>query len=510
LAVLTALQNGAQTVTVVQSNHTVAEAVGQHFADFNNNLYNNSQVTVIIDEPRSFLRRTDQQFDLIILPLTDSFRPVTAGAYTLNEDYRYTVEAFADALAHLSPYGLLVAERWLQLPPSESLRLWGTVAEALRQHIYETSFKTVAPATHLVVLRSLQTSLILAGRVPFGTQDLAKVRQFATERQFDLVWLPDIQPNEVNRFSVVPDAVYYQTFADLLATPDPATFFATYPYAVAPPTDDHPFFFHFFKWQQIPEILQTLGKTWQPFGGSGYLVLVVLLILVIILSAILILLPLLWQKAKGGRLALRPVLSEVEGRKDETPYSLLRRTQGVRTPYFLLYFALLGLGFLFIEIPLLQRFILYLGQPAYAFAVVVSALLVASGVGSGYLLGRLSLRVVLPLITALAIVYPLLLPHLFDTTLRLPFAGRIAVTVVALFPLGTLLGIPFPRGLRLVGQTAPGLIPWVWAVNGCASVISAVLAAMIALTWGFSAVLWSAAGAYALAGVVINQRLKVN
>ena len=90
------------------------------------------ELKVIIDEPRSFLHRTDQQFDLIILPLTDTFRPVTAGAYTLNEDYRYTVEAFADALVHLSPNGMLVVERWLQLPPSESLRLWGTVVTALR------------------------------------------------------------------------------------------------------------------------------------------------------------------------------------------------------------------------------------------------------------------------------------------------------------------------------------------------------------------------------------------
>jgi hypothetical protein len=97
---------------------------------------------------------------------------------------------------------------------------------------------------------------------------------------------------EENRFSIVPGDPYYHTFAELLATPDSAAFFAAYPYAVAPPTDDHPFFFHFFKWQQIPEILQSLGWSWQPFGGSGYLVLIVLLVLVIVLSAGLILLPL--------------------------------------------------------------------------------------------------------------------------------------------------------------------------------------------------------------------------
>ncbi|MBI1879058.1 MAG: hypothetical protein HYR94_12710 [Chloroflexi bacterium] len=457
---------------------------------------------MVVDEPRSFLRRTEQQFDLIIWPLTDSFRPVTAGAYTLNEDYRYTVEAFADALAHLSPHGLLIIERWLQLPPSESLRLWGTVITALDQASDRRPIRhslwsqgrpltadrqTFIPARHLLALRSLQTSLIGIARSPLTIEDVAKIRQFANERQFDLIWLPDIQPEETNRFSVVPGDPYYHTFAELLTTSDPAAFFAAYPYAVAPPTDDHPFFFHFFKWQQIPEILQSLGWSWQPFGGSGYLVLGVLLALVIFLSAGLIVLPLLWR-----------VNESMGQRVSEQQLAVSRR----RSVVIFLYFALLGLGFLFVEIPLLQRFILYLGQPAYAFAVVTSALLIAAGVGSVYLSPRLSLRWTLPLITLLAILYPLLLPYLFDATLKLPFAGRVVITIMALFPLGILLGVPFPRGLKQVAQESPEVIPWVWAVNGCASVISAVLASMLALTWGFSVVLWSAAAAYGLAGIV--------
>ena len=486
LAILTALQAEPEvgSVTVVQSNHTVAAAVGDRFGDFSGDLYSDPRVTLHIDEPRSFLRRTRQQFDLIILPLTDSFRPVTAGAYTLNEDYRYTVESFADALTHLTPDGLLIVERWLQMPPSESLRVWGTASEALR---WSTGCKRQACSAHLWSLRSLQTSLIGLSPAPLAPHDLAQIRQFAASRQFDLVWLPDIQPDEANRYSVVPEAPYYQSFSELLNTPDPAIFFAGYPYDVAPPTDDHPYFFHFFKWQQTPEILQTLGKTWQPFGGSGYLVLVGLLILVVILSTGLIFLPLLAMKSDRGAEEGCPLCSPVP--------SPIR---------YLLYFALLGLGFLFVEIPLLQRFILYLGQPAYAFAIVVSALLVAAGVGSRYLSGWLPLRATLWGIALLAVAYPWLLSFLFQATLQLPFAGRVAVTVLAIFPLGMLLGIPFPRGVRLLGQTAPALTPWVWAVNGCASVISAVLAAMVALTWGFSAVLWGAGGAYALAGFVIT------
>ncbi len=489
LAVLTALQHEVKTITVVQHNHTVSQAMQQQFADFNGQIYRDPRVTLVTDEPRSFLRRTGQQFDLIILPLTDSFRPVTAGAYTLAEDYRYTVEAFSDALQHLTPNGILIVERWLQLPPSESLRLWGTALEALRLSGERRPQSAGRRDTEqLFALRSLQTSLIGVARSPLAVEDIATVRRFANKLQFDPIWLPDVEPEETNRFSVVPGNPYYTTFAGLLAAPAPAAFYAAYPYAVTPPTDDQPFFFHFFKWQQTPEILQALGKTWQPFGGSGYLVLVALLALVVLLSAALILLPLLWQRRGSAKQRLKIEQSTVSGRWPAVIF---------------LYFALLGLGFLFVEIPLLQRFILYLGQPAYAFAVVTAALLAAAGVGSGYLSGKLSLRLALPLVVLLTLVYPPLLSYLFDATLRLPFAGRSIITVLALFPLGLLLGLPFPAGLRLVSQTRPELIPWLWAVNGCASVVSAVLAAMVALTWGFTVVLWSAALAYALAGVIL-------
>jgi hypothetical protein len=513
LAVLTALQSGARAITVVQSNHTMVEALSHHFAGFNGNIYGDPHVTVVVDEPRSFLRRTNRLFDLIIWPLTDSFHPVTAGAYTLNEDYRYTVESFADALDHLSPNGLFVVERWLQLPPSESLRLWGTAITALRQY-NDRRLQSAKPPPgtadrqeeqHFLALRTMQTSLIGVAHSPLSGEDLTRIRQFATERQFDLIWLPGLRLEETNHFSIVPGDPYHHIFAELLRTPDQAGFFTAYPYAIAPPTDDHPFFFHFFKWQQIPEILESLGWSWQPFGGSGYLVLVVLLALVILLSAGLILLPLAWRNPRAGA-----------GDEGGTPgRGQVMRDEGKKIssfiPYpssFLLYFALLGLGFLFVEIPLLQRFILYLGQPAYAFAAVTSTLLVAAGIGSGYLSPKLSLRLVLPLITLLVITYPFLLPPLFDATLKFPFAGRVVITAVALFPLGILLGIPFPGGLRLVAQESAGLIPWIWAVNGCASVISAVLAAMLALTWGFAVVLWGAALAYGLAGLVIISRVK--
>jgi len=163
---------------------------------------------------------------------------------------------------------------------------------------------------------------------------------------------------------------------------------------------------------------------------------------------------------------------------------------------FLIYFSLLGLGFLFVEIPLLQRFIVYLGQPAYAFAAVVGAVLVASGLGSRYLSDHIRPPLGLAILGALTLGYPLVLPLVFQATFGLPLAGRVLVTALVLAPLGLLMGTPFPQGLAVARQHAPGMLPWIWAVNGCASVVSAVLAPMIAIGLGFQAVMLIGAVAY--------------
>jgi hypothetical protein len=212
-----------------------------------------------------------------------------------------------------------------------------------------------------------------------------------------------------------------------------------------------------------------MGRTWQPWGGSGYLVLIALLIVAVVASGVLILLPLALRRRQGER--QRPV-----GRV-------------------LTYFGLLGLGFLFVEIPLLQRFVLFLGQPIYAFTAVVAALLLFSGLGS-LAAPRVSPRRTLPLLAAAILLYPLLLPLLFQALMGAPLAVRLLSTGLSLAPLGLLMGIPFPAGLAWLARQAPGLVPWAWAVNGCASVLASIVAAMIALSAGFSWVLVGAAVAY--------------
>jgi len=469
LDVMVAVHNDAAHVVAVDSNPLVIELVRDRYSEFAGDLYALDEVMVVAEDGRSYVHRTNQEFDIIQVSLDDSFKPVTSGAYSLSEDYLYTTEAFADYLNHLAPGGTLVVQRWLQTPPSESLRALALATSALQ------SLGVERPAEHVVALRSLYTGLLLIKEDGFTSEEMEVIKSFSKDRRFDLIYYPGIRPEEVNRYSILEEPYYYEAYLSLLQTPDAGSYYASYPFDVTPPSDDHPFFFHYFRWEQTPQIMQALGKTWQPFGGSGYFVLLALLALAVFASLILILLPLAFLKA---------------------------RYQVQRGRRLFLYFALLGIGYLFVEIPLLQRFILFLGHPTYAFATVLFTLLTFSGLGS-LASSRVSLRKVLPGLVVSIAFYPFLLPHLFGWLLGAPLSSRLLASVVILAPLGFLMGFPFPQGIRLTDRIAPGLIPWAWGVNGCASVLSAILAVMIAISSGFSRVLLFGGAAYALALLAI-------
>jgi predicted O-methyltransferase YrrM len=449
-----AMEEGAGSVVAVEANPLVVEVA--------RSVYRDSRVETRVETGRAYVRRTEERFDVIHLALTDGYRPVTSGAYSLGERYDLTIEAFEDYMAHLAPGGLLVVERWLQLPPSETLRAGATAVEALRRAGVQD------PVARLVVLRGWQIGLILVKNGPFTPEELSTVRAFARDRELDLVAMPGLQAEEVNQRNLLPEPVYHQAFNQLLA--DPQVLYATTTYDVRPVTDDRPFFFHFFRWAQTRAVLEQLGRTWQPWGGSGYFVLVALLAVAMAVSVGLIL------------------LSLAPGRRKE------RALRGLRGRV-LSYFGLLGLGFLFVEIPLIQRFILFLGQPVYAFAAVATSLLLFSGLGS-LVAPRLPARRTLPVLAAGILLYPVGLPPLFQVLLGAPLAVRLLGTALSLAPLGFLMGIPFPSGLAWLRQQAPGLVSWAWAVNGCASVLASILAAMLALSVGFSWVLAAAAVAY--------------
>jgi hypothetical protein len=473
LGILQALAGGARQVTATVDNPLILKAIHRSLAE--NDYLIDPRVQVISEMSRVFLRRDRYSYDVIFLPLTDAYRPITSGAYSLGEDYTLTVEAFRDILARLSSDGILVITRWLQTPPSESIRLISMLDEAYKILLSNTTRGYTEFSDALVAYRGIQTFTVIIQPDGWNGSELTQLRTFLEERRYDLVWAPDIKPEETNQFNLLPQPVDYELISVMFSTSDRTDFYDAYPYAITPPTDDRPFFFHFFRWGQIPEVLANLGRKWQPFGGSGYLILFALLILVVLLSSGLIVIPLLFYRIVS------------------------KSKKGGKVPVFA-YFALLGVAYLFVEIPLIQRSILLLGRPTYAFTAVVLSLLLFSSLGS--LLARktwLPRRIAMPILVILAVLTPFICIRLGEAALGWSLLARSLALVLSLAPLAVLMGLPFPFGLAWLEQHYPALIPWAWAVNGCTSVIASVLAAILALSYGFTTVLYLGAAAYGAA-----------
>jgi len=469
LDVLTALHYKSSSVVMVVSNPLVIEALERfgeegHFLD-------DPRVEVAAEGVRSYLNRSEELFDVVQVSLTDSFRVVAAGDYSLSENYLYTVEAFEEYYRHLAPGGILSITRWIQVPPSEGVRLISLATATLE------NLGVSHPEQRMAAIRSFQTITLLVKESPFSPQDITTVRDFCDRMGFDVVYFPGIDPAELNRYNVLPEEVYYEAFVSILPASEREAFLADYTYDISPTTDDRPFFFHLFKWNQAPYVWHSLGKTWQPFGGAGYLIILALLISAVLASALFILVPLRFRpRERGGQ-----------------GQAFIR---GVRWQLFI-YFSALGMGFFFIEIPLMQKFILFLDKPTYAFAIVLFTIFVCSGLGS---LLSTRLTKVLPQVIfglgLLAFLYPLLLPYFFEALLGQPLFLRLVAAMGALAPLGFLMGVPFPSGIRIMGTLHPDLVPWAWGINGCISVVSSIVSLILALWVGFSWVLIAAGAAY--------------
>jgi spermidine synthase len=466
LEVAAALDGRAESVVAVEGNSLLAGLFRGPLAERTGRVFEDPRVKLVGANPRAHLAGSSGDFDVISLALSENRRSVTAGAFSLSENFLMTREAFDTYFSRLRPDGLLVLHRWLQLPPTEELRAASLLVESLRD-----------AGRHIVAIRSFSTMLMIAKAEPLEAAEVAAVKAFAEERQFDLVHVPGMADSESNRFNVLRDDQYTDSFRDLLAGPE--SLYRNYEYEVRAPTDDRPFFFHFFKWSQIPTVLSLMGTTWQPFGGSGYLVVLGLLAVITLLSALLILLPVAVSRRREER---------------TTP-----KRWGLRAG---VYFAMLGLGFLMIEVALVGRLLLILDHSALAFTIVLFGLLTSSGVGS-VLSPRIPWRAALGALVALTLLMTVFLSGPLGLLLRAPLPLRIAGALAVLAPLGLLMGVAFPKGLQWVAAERASWLPMAWSVNGFTSVIGAVLAALVSLSWGYSVVLGCGGAAYLIALLTI-------
>lgn len=465
--VLQALHHGARRVDAVELDGQVAALVQEDLAAFSGRPYSAPGVRLRLAEARGFLAASPDHYDLIQVALLDSFGASAAGLGSLSESNLYTVEALAASLDRLAPGGLLAVTRWVSLPPRDSLRLFATAIVALgRRGVAE-------PGRRLALIRGWSTATLLIKNGDFLATERAAIRDFCRRLSFDVAYLPGVAAAEANVFNVLDRDDFFAGTQALLG-PGRDDFLARYKFDLTPATDDRPYFFHFFKWRTLPELLDLRGRGALPPLDWGYPVLIMALAQAVLVSLALILLPLALGATRQAFAGAPPRLT-------------------LRAPA---YFMALGLGFMAIEMPFLQRFSLFLSHPLYAASVVLAAFLVFAGLGARFS-ARLAPAARWPFaaIVGIALLYAVLLPPLLGALMGLGQGWKMLLTVLLIAPLAFCLGMPFPLGLAAVARRAEPLVPWAWGINGFASVV----ATLLAIHWGYTAVVLGAAVLYGLA-----------
>lgn len=470
LDLLNGIYYGAR-ITAVELNGLIHALMSKGpIAEFSGNVYTAPFVQVVHDEARSWVSRTDRRFDLIQASMIDTWAATAGGAFALAENALYTVEAFLDYHDHLTDQGLVHFMRWHEAPPRQSLRVLALIDEAMRRRGGEQ------PERHVIVLEeplvpptATPMASMIWSKQPFAPATLAKVRAELDRRAAVLpirvlCWPGEAHDNEMSRF---------------LRAPDRRAFLQQYAFDVSPTTDDRPFFFHTVRFLDV-----LRGGVMQEANEQAVAVLGTVLLTVLAIALAAFVLPMLVTLRAARRAGVRGIAVKLG------------------------YFCALGIGFMLVEIPMLQRFGLYLGHPTWSLSVVLGSLLLGAG-GGGARAARTApvdveaaMRHALFLVLAALVALVALVPLVLEATLVWPFAARVLLAIAVLAPCGAALGVALPLGVRALDAAAPALVPWAWGMNGVTSVLASVLAVAIGMQAGFTAALLLGIACYGLAALL--------
>jgi spermidine synthase len=472
--VLRAVANGSPSVTGIEINPIIANTIMRgRYADYTYRLYERPEVHIQVTDGRSFIRNSRDQYDVVQMTLVDTWASTAAGAFALSENSLYTIEAFREYFEHLKPDGMIAITRWEFRQPREALRVVSVAMAALHDLGVED------PRRHFIVVS--EGDLDEDG-IPVVV--LAKKNAFTLEEEQAVQ--KHLQRNSALVALYLPSNPEKNPFSALIASNDPYSFARHYAYNVAPVKDEAPFFFFTLKMEQIlhPGSFQQ-GIDWKVNLGVAVLGMVLVISMLAVLGFLVVPLAL-----RGG--------------------SRQQRLTG------LLYFVVVGLGYILVEITFIQRFVLFLGHPTYALTVVVFLLLLSSGAGSlasrQWLAEAKRIRVPLAFIVAALLLYAFIMPGLLNRLVGLPFAAKLLISGLLLVPLGFAMGMPFPTGLRALAsvpipefptprktEADENSVEWAWAMNAASSVLGSVLAMVIAIRFGLNITLACGASAYLLA-----------
>jgi predicted membrane-bound spermidine synthase len=485
--VLEGLKAHASSITAIEINSIINDIVAARMNDYWGNLYHQPEVHLVTDEGRSFVRRSAEKYDAIISVHTISNAAIASGALGLAENYVLTREAFEDYLDHLTPDGTIFFTR----PEFQIARLLSTAREVFAE-------RGIGSIGDHVLAYTTADSSPSQGHLSFSAGFLLKKSDFLPEelKEIRRILIADAADGDASHLKILyaPDEKQEGSlYAQIVGAPDLEAVFQTSDSQLAAATDDKPFFNQHTRWSRIRwSTIVELFSQKLPFGARMALEdrpiaevsLLILLVQSVVVAGLCILLPL--------------ALLDSRGLRAQRPWGWLA------------YFAALGLGFIMVEIALLQRFLLFLGQPIYTYAVVLAGLLIFTGVGS-YATGKWSgesthiLKRALLAAVIVVLALAVITPPVFRACLGFALIFRIMIALALVAPLGFVLGMPFPLGLRLAMQRSSALGSWAWGVNGFFTVIGTVLALMLGMMIGFRMVLLLACACYLGGLVAITQ-----
>jgi hypothetical protein len=448
---LTAIRFGSSSITGIEINKSILGAIEGPYRQFAH-VADHPGVRLVHDEARSYLTRAGERFDVLQMSLIDTWAATGAGAFTLSENGLYTRQGWQVFLRSLTPSGVFSVSRWFDPGNvSETTRLLSLGVAAL------IDFGVEAPRGHLVLVTREKVATLLVSPAPFTETDRAGLERLAAESGFELRVTPGRPPDD-DRFRRIAEARSLDELAT--AARDPVFDFS-------PPTDRRPFFFNLLKPAAAVRFSDVDLRS--PGVMRGNLIATRTLLALAGIASVLVAAIIVWPLARLGRPALPgPVFGAS-----------------------LAYFALIGLGFMFVQISFLQRFSVYLGHPTYAFSIVLFFMILCAGLGSlasdRLHLGRAGFRAVPIVVGVVALIEAALLQPALAATVGLPFAARAAVVGLFIALIAFLMGTCFPIGVRLLGRHSDRVTAWMWGVNGACGVMGSILAVMTSMWIGIDA-----------------------
>ena len=466
-----ALLFGHERVLGIDVNPVFIDLQRTYFRSFAG-LGENPRVRLVADEARSYLTHTNEKFSILQMSMIDTWASTGAGAFSLSENGLYTVEAWNVFYERLSDDGIFTVSRWFNPEsPGEAGRILSvTVASLLQKGIAD-------PSKHIALVTVGKVSTLLLSKQPFSVQDIETLRKVAVDMSYDLQVAPGLESRDL----VLGKIVTSKSEAELTEATRDASF------NLEPSTDESPYFFNMLRLSNL-----DLAFRAQPGVLAGNLLatitLVGLIVCLAFLAAVTIVVP-LWTSAPGD---------------SGTVQSGNAHRLGA------LYFCLIGAGFMFAEIAIIQKLSIFLGHPVYAMGILLFTVIASTGVGSFISdklpMSRWSLVTAIPLITAVVVLaQKFVLSILVTEAITQPIFTKAVICVIAIFPLGILLGFFFPSGMRLFKPLVAGDTPWFWALNGIFGVLSSALAVFISIYFGISVNFYIAATCYALLFFVIQK-----